>query len=1060
MAVVENENTASLYELFKIAAINNPSRTAICFKTELKTTSVSYTEVLTECQKVSQILHNLDVKCGYVGIHLEESQCLPSILLGILQAELAFVSLDVEDINWDSQIVNYLNIEWVFSTSKTQNQNWYLCTEINVHNQLITLWKIKSVKKSLKDSNKCELSMAYAIQTSGTTGEPKIVQVPHQCIVPNIQHLQILLSIAADDVIFLAAPLTFDPSIIEIFLALSSGAILLIVPRHVKHSPSILLKVLDNEGVTILEATPSFMMRWSKEEIRNSLLCANSSLRVMLLGGEACPPIKVLKQWKAEGNQTKIFNIYGITEVSCWASIHQILFKDENKEENISLGDPLSLTNFKVKNESGDDILIGEGELFIGSKKRICLIDDESMDELCPPVYRATGDIVKIDSESNQIFHIGRRNRIFKRFGHRVSLTLIEKIMANHSSVEQTCCVWEESTKKLGLFLKLREKYADEQKFCKEIRQSLLKQLHPSHIPDLITVIETLPLTCHGKVNYHRLKCLLMERENGPRRNHEHDLIQCFSSLWSHHLCLESVPGNDENFLQNGGNSFLALQIVSELEEIFSSVSTSLIGMLLGGSTFGECCDYLSTKQSTEDLSKSEKLAIVSVPNFELHENLSKRKHLGPINITFNSKNMRLDDRIQSVSTEGNVLFSLCRGKSEIGNITEASGCDISDEVNIQLKWKKTLHKCVDASPRFVLYENGNMKICIGSHSGKVLIIDAGNENSVVECNLPDRIESSVCVSPCGKIGIVGCYDGYVRGIDLSSGIVIWSFHTGGMVKSSPSLCLNASAVVFGSYDHLLYCVKVIDGSLVWSTKIGDGSIYTSPCVSVKNCMIYTAALDGTCAALSEDVGQILWKCKFGSPLFASPEIVQNEDIVIFAEVSGQIHFIAASTGKELCKFQTGGNIFSSFCIHTLTNGTNAVIFGCHDRNVYCLHQLENSVKLKWKCELDSAVFATPWVFPIKYSGTESSCYGVVVASTKGIVYVLDLESGLVKCTHQLPGEVFSSPVVFKNSKKQKNAAPILMLAHVYKATKSVSLEDVHIKLQAGKYLNEVWIAF
>jgi hypothetical protein len=60
---------------------------------------------------------------------------------------------------------------------------------------------------------------------------------------------------------------------------------------------------------------------------------------------------------------------------------------------------------------------------------------------------------------------------------------------------------------------------------------------------------------------------------------------------------MELHPNPHDDFLQSGGNSVVALQLVSELEEVFgSSAHTGLVGLLLGGSTFEECCAYLSSK--------------------------------------------------------------------------------------------------------------------------------------------------------------------------------------------------------------------------------------------------------------------------------------------------------------------------------------------------------------------------------------------------------------------------------------------------------------------------------
>ena len=62
--------------------------------------------------------------------------------------------------------------------------------------------------------------------------------------------------------------------------------------------------------------------------MRNSLLGPNSDLRVLVLGGERCPTGAVLRSWKADGNETRLINIYGVTEVSCWATWYEVTDAD------------------------------------------------------------------------------------------------------------------------------------------------------------------------------------------------------------------------------------------------------------------------------------------------------------------------------------------------------------------------------------------------------------------------------------------------------------------------------------------------------------------------------------------------------------------------------------------------------------------------------------------------------------------------------------------------------------------------------------------------------------
>lgn len=204
---------------------------------------------------------------------------------------------------------------------------------------------------------------AYAVATSGSTGEPKIVRVTHQSIVPNIIDLKRILIATESDTIAQMTPLTFDPSVVEIFLSLSCNGTLLTVSQGLKNDSRMLREIVVESQVSILQSTPSLLLhRWSSEELRNTILGTNSNLRILLLGGETFPSTEILARIKSPENATRIFDIYGITEVSCWASVREIHCNDSAR----FLGESLSETILEVRDETGKIVDEGEGVLHIG----------------------------------------------------------------------------------------------------------------------------------------------------------------------------------------------------------------------------------------------------------------------------------------------------------------------------------------------------------------------------------------------------------------------------------------------------------------------------------------------------------------------------------------------------------------------------------------------------------------------------------------------------------------------------------------------------------------------
>lgn len=253
-----------------------------------------------------------------------------------------------------------LRMKFLFSRSLIQG--WDLVCDLNVLDEGVKL--LRNRKFGSEDNARKADKFAYAITTSGSTGIPKVVKVPDACIVPNILDLRDILRLSSDDKIAQITSLTFDPSIVEIFLSLSSGCAMLFVSKDVASSQDRLLRLIYERRVTFIQTTPSlWRYGWSGGDIRDTILSENSFLRILILGGEPFPRIDSIRELKDPRNRTKIYNIYGITEVSCWASVKEIDIKNGIDQ---NLGKTLSHTIFEVRNQSGDVVQDGEGVLYIG----------------------------------------------------------------------------------------------------------------------------------------------------------------------------------------------------------------------------------------------------------------------------------------------------------------------------------------------------------------------------------------------------------------------------------------------------------------------------------------------------------------------------------------------------------------------------------------------------------------------------------------------------------------------------------------------------------------------
>lgn len=278
-------------------------------------------------------------KCCISFMFLNQIKDVEKILLDIKFK----VIISVEN---GDQIINILNKEPDKSiTIFNLILNFYVMNDTNIKNNLYFN------------------EHSFIALTSGSTGEPKHIQVPIRCIQPNIEDLTKIFQIKQDDVIYFSTPLTFDPSMIEVLLACLNGASLLIAPEQ----PDILFPEDNCNSITFWQTTPSKFFQFSNTVISKKILSSKSNLKILALGGEPMTGLKHLKELKAKDNKTKIFTLYGVTEMSCWACIAELDLDKHKNSKDIPLGNCLSETVLKIEpcrdNKELGNIVLGVYEI-------------------------------------------------------------------------------------------------------------------------------------------------------------------------------------------------------------------------------------------------------------------------------------------------------------------------------------------------------------------------------------------------------------------------------------------------------------------------------------------------------------------------------------------------------------------------------------------------------------------------------------------------------------------------------------------------------------------------
>ncbi|XP_032190257.1 beta-alanine-activating enzyme isoform X2 [Mustela erminea] len=1061
----------TLQELVHQAASIYSDKIAVCFD-ECNSQPPVYYTYETVVTVASELSNFLQLHCDFQGIREVGLFChpginLPSWILGILQVPAAYAPVDPDSppalsIHFMKKCnLSYILVEkQQINKFKSSYETLLNYDTLKEHNDLVLFrlhWKNVEVSLMLKDrkqkyekekmtnSTNSENSneekseehmdvrlkhcLAYVLHTSGTTGIPKIVRVPHGCIVPNIQHFRVLFEVTQEDVLFLASPLTFDPSVVEIFVALSSGACLLIVPTSVKVLPSKLAAALfSHHRVTILQATPTLLRRFGSQLIKSTVLSASTSLRVLALGGEAFPLLTVLKSWRGVDNKTQIFNIYGITEVSSWATFYRIPEKFLNStlkcELPVPLGFPLLGTVVEVRDTNGFTIQEGHGQIFLGGRKRVCFLDDETTVPL--GTMRATGDLVMV--KDGEMFFLGRKDSQIKRHGKRLNIELVQQVAEGLQQVESCAVTWY-NQEKLILFVVSKNDFVKEYIF-KELQKHL-----PSHaIPDELLLIESLPFTSHGKIDVLELNKIYLNYLNLKsecKLNGKEELWEKLQYLWKSILNLSEDPlkvPDESLFLNSGGDSLKSVRFLNEIEKLVGTSVPGLLEIILSSSILEIHNHVLQTVFPDEDLEFSKNHATKrKFSDSNQEETSGKSLHQKSV-MTLSCDNeltaftaVSRGSQILSLNTKSFTRLRLCSsahssdlisltntqnvkslnppallGKSQdascVAEVSEAGTCvAAAKKMELRVRWRSDTGKCVDASPLVVIpaVEKPSPTVYVGSHSHRMTALDLHSGKVKWEQILGDRIESSACVSRCGNFIVVGCYNGLVYVLKSNSGETHWTFPTEDAVKSSAAVDPTTGLLYVGSHDQRAYALDIYEKKCVWKLHCG-GTVLSSPCLSLLPHHLYVATLGGLLLAINPATGKRVWQYSCGKPLFSSPRC--GLQYVCIGCVDGSLlcftHF-----GEQVWQFSTGEPIFSSPCTSA---SEQEIFFGSHDCFIYCCNMKGH---LQWKFETTSRVYATPFAFHRQEGSSEML---LAAASTDGKLWILDSKSGQLQSVRLL----------------------------------------------------------
>lgn len=409
---------------------------------------------------------------------------------------------------------------------------------------------------------------AHLLFTSGSTGQPKGVLLPHRGVVRLVRN-QNFISITPDDVFLQAAPVFFDASLLEIWGPLLNGGRLILLPD----GPGLaeIAAAVQDHGVTTLWLT-SGLFQLMMDENPGSL----KGLRYLLAGGDVLSPLHVRMALETLPGTTLI-NGYGPTENTTFTTCHPITLADLAKP-TIPIGKPISNTTVHLLDSRLRPVPVGiPGELFTGGDG--LALGYHADPELTAAkfithpdygrIYR-TGDLCRRTQDGTLEF-IGRRDQQVKLRGFRIELGEIESILTSHPAVRQAKVAVRGISSDTKRILAWVVADLDCPVVTDELNHFLADRLPAFMRPEVIAIIEAFPLNANGKIQLNALPDPAQRTSNAVDEAAVPPVgatEQYLAVMWSELLGMENINRNDD-FFALGGHSLMALRMFSRINREF-----------------------------------------------------------------------------------------------------------------------------------------------------------------------------------------------------------------------------------------------------------------------------------------------------------------------------------------------------------------------------------------------------------------------------------------------------------------------------------------------------------
>lgn len=477
-----------------------------------------------------------------IGLQLKRTYYMPLMMMAVMHSGNIFYPIDT---NEKSQRLSVIKEE----------------ISLLITDEVVDEWMKNLSVNSLRGQINNEGELAYVINTSGSTGEAKLVKVYMESLVIRLQWMLENFSLSGCRILQKTKN-TFDVSIWELLLPAYCGGTLVLTSDGEERNPQRLWQMILHYHVDTIHFVPSMLaacLNWI--EVKKDRELQDIPIKNLFASGEKLP-LEMVKKWYQLYPGIPIHNLYGPAECTIDVTWHTCL----RNEKEVTIGRPVWNTEVLIVNENLKQLpdgYIGEllivGDLVGGGYYHNDEISKERFVDY--QGYRAykSGDLGYIN-DAGEIVYIGRKDHEVKLRGMRINLEVLESEATSIPGVEVAVSVLEKN--RLYLFVKSNRKQ-------NSIREELQHRVAKHYLPDLIVCVEQIPYKENGKCDKKRLIAdtkLQSDGQNKRQYDTSEALVVELKNMISEKLQTKDVD-LDTHLDVYGLDSLTALEILIELEK-------------------------------------------------------------------------------------------------------------------------------------------------------------------------------------------------------------------------------------------------------------------------------------------------------------------------------------------------------------------------------------------------------------------------------------------------------------------------------------------------------------